>query len=180
MKSTALALIFLFSLSVSANSKAEKNKPAKLDVSPITRQLADAKQDRDQCMRLFERGRDLMKKLVQKNKSAYPSILRNDLNSAIRSTRVSCVNKTIEPYGYVLFRSEKSMMIEQEFASFSKIVDGPIGQIGMSKFEIIPRLVMLDHLLAGIALHAYAEVIGLDDNQFDLFFQMLKHAQATK
>lgn len=159
--------------------KVVKAKPVKVEKEkPSQRILASARGNgTSQCSSLFERGRELMLSLVEKNKAQYPQELTADLKRTARATKVTCVPKAIEPYGFVSFKEERTVLIEQDFANISNLLDGPIGQLGMQKFDIASNGVMLDHVLAGIALHSYAEQIGLDDSQFDLMFQLIKDAQ---
>ena len=180
----AAALIAVLTACMSPSPKTEEAPAvAKASDNGPVRDIASMKKisrDSGQCVTNFNRGRDLAVKAIKANPKSYPDILVNDLDKLVKWVRVACVNQTISPFGFQVYPEDNYLFLDESLRNIHRLTEGPIGRLNTNKYQVVGRLITLDHLMAGIAVHTYAEIVGLDDSQYDLFYQIMKETSQPR
>ena len=179
----AILVTVVVAACASLSHKSEEANQTAANSSAPTRDIASLKRiarESGECINNFVRGRDKAIAAIKANPGNYPAPLVEDLDALVKGVRVACANQQVGLYGFEVYPAEKYIFLTENMRGLSNLTDGPIGRLNMKKYEIVGRLITLDHLMAGVAIHSYAEMIGLDDSQYDLFYQIMKETSQPR
>ncbi|WP_413289408.1 hypothetical protein [Bdellovibrio sp. HCB337] len=128
------------------------------------------------CMLNFNKARQRLADLVGARPNEFPAVFNRELLASFKSARYACVSETVPEYGIkvIPLGSEKQIVIEATLVSVAGLTESEVGRAGFTKYKINVNTVYLDRVLVALAAHAYAEVLGVQDASYDMFFKTLK------
>lgn len=167
MKKNILALIVLsvFCSSCSTMLNDQKRFPS---------QAAQKDVDLNRCVEDFKAAAEKLVLLSAKNSNDFPAVLNQNLRVAISKTNIICVSSVVAPYGSKAQPKELQIYVENQLASLANLFESDLGKAGFQKYDVDPRLAFYDHMQVALAAHTYSEILGINDQNYDIFFKTLK------
>ena len=128
------------------------------------------------CAEDFQKAGQRFLLLAQQNQSVYQDLLQRQLGEAVQRTQVRCSAARVAPYGVQIAYAPEGAQIQLEtgLASLSNLFESDLGRQGLVKFKVNPRTAYHDRVMVALAAHSYSLVLGIDDANYDRFFQTLK------